>query len=61
MKKTLKKLALSHETLRKLEEGGMREAVGASGGGLAGSYCLQCPTFYICTPTRDLKACGGEL
>ena len=48
MKKKTKKLALSRETLRDLEEGQMRQIVGASGQDRAGSGCLQCNTVYIC-------------
>jgi hypothetical protein len=55
MKKRVKKLVLSRETLRALDEHQIQEAVGASGGGLPGSHCLQCNSFYICNPQRTVE------
>ena len=50
MKKQMKTLALCRETLRALGEHQVQVAVGASGGGFPGSYCLNCNSFYICNP-----------
>lgn len=48
-KKTVKKLALSRETLRELGEGRMHQIVGATGGGIPGSGCLYtCESVYTC-------------
>jgi hypothetical protein len=46
MKKKTKKLALNRETLRDLEEGKMRQIVGATGGGIPESGCLTCQSNY---------------
>lgn len=55
MKKRVKKLLLSRETLRTLDEHQIQEAVGASGGSFPGSYCLNCNSFYICNPQRTIE------
>jgi len=56
-KKNVKKLVLSRETLRDLEEDRMQEAVGATGGGIAGSGCLNCNSVYICNPENTRLEC----
>jgi hypothetical protein len=49
MKKKLKKLELSRETLSALSENQVQEAVGASGGGLGYTYCLtECGSYNTC-------------
>jgi hypothetical protein len=55
MKKRVKKLVLSRETLRALDEHRIQEAIGATGGGFPGSYCLNCDSFYICQPKRTIE------
>ena len=48
MRKKVKKLALSRETLRELQENNLEKVLGASDGSdgiqCAGSYCLNCGT-----------------
>ncbi len=57
-KKTVKKLALSRETLRDLEKGKLQEAVGATGGGNPASGCLvTCDSVYVCQPTYTEYRC----
>jgi hypothetical protein len=61
MKKKVKKLALNRETLRELQESNLEKVLGASDGsdGLqcAGSYCLNCQTYFSCPPTSGSKYC----
>jgi len=61
MKKKVKKLALSRETLRELQENNLEKVLGASDGsdGLqcAGSYCLNCQTVYSCPLTSGSRYC----
>jgi hypothetical protein len=56
MKKQMKKLALSRETLRDLDEGKLQNVNGASDGSdgiqCAGSQCLNCGTSRNTCGTR---------
>ena len=53
MKKNLKKLALHRETLRALEEGAIREAVGGATARTCGSPCSAACTIYPCVAASD--------
>jgi hypothetical protein len=53
MKKNLKKLALHRETLRALEEGAIREAVGGVSARTCGSPCSAACTVYPCAEPSD--------
>ncbi len=52
MKKQMRKLVLSRETLRDLDEGKMQEVIGGSGTGIqcVGSHCLyaSCDSCNTC-------------
>jgi hypothetical protein len=53
MKKNLKKLALHRETLRALEDGAIREAVGGATARTCGSPCSATCTVYPCVAASD--------
>ena len=64
MKKTLRKLALSKETLRSLTQ---PESLGVAGAGVSGGSCPVCPVTYTCEtctcPSWEScpSACGNPL
>jgi hypothetical protein len=60
MKKKLKKLALHRETLRALEEGAIREAVGGMSVRTCGSPCSATCSVEPCVSPSDACSFGAH-
>ena len=58
MKKTLRKLALSKETLRSLTQ---QENLGVEGAGVSGTSCPVCLDTYTCPTWTCPSACGNPV